>query len=238
MLLEFGSCRVLYGCVGMTATEVYSTISRMKNLTALVLEGSTSVNDCDIAVVDTVATLMVCRPFIHSNMVVIVCDSPVNIASLSDITPYDYTGDIFGNFELRQPAKISSPKSSAIKIQKRKNDLVLEAVQSIVVIGFLTEYNSIMAKLNGVARKGLRAKIISLMRGASTVEQMEDYLASMSVDSTNFIAKLRTPYFKSLSKAVIYRVQGHSLAYVKKHYRIEDEYEISYFAKMMNEMKS
>lgn len=222
----------------MTATEAYSTMSRVKGLTTLVLEGSVSVSDCDIVIVDTVATLMVCRPFIHSNMTVIVCDSSVNLASLAEVIPYDYTGDIFGSFELRQPAKLSPPKGQATRIQKRKNDLVLEAVQNIVVIGFLAEYNGVMSKLNGVARKGLRAKIINLMLGNITVDAMETYLNSMSVSAEGFLAKLRSPYFTSLSQAVIYNAKGHSLAYVKKQYGIKEDYEITYFARMMNETKT
>jgi len=234
--IEFGSTQALYGCVGMTAHEAYIAISKMKCITAWVPEGSTSIPFCDVGVIDTVQTLIACKPYINSDMVIVVCDSAPAIASLKNVIPYDYEGDIFSNFSLKAPPRslpLKDSKPTAIELNN--NDIVREAIKSIVVVGFLQDFNSVTAKMNKTARNILRAKLCALILGKETVDSIALFIRSLSIEADDFIAKLGSAYFKSLRNAIYYNYKGHSIEYVKKKFGVTDSYEITFFVKMLRE---
>lgn len=231
--IEFGKCRALYGCVGRTAVEAFSTISKMKCITSLVMEGSTSMPFSDVVVIDKVSTLIACKPYTNQDMVIVVCDSPVAISTLKNVIPYDYSGSLFNNFTLTLPKSISLKHNEPISVEVDNIDMVKVALNSLIETGILSDFNSITARMNAPARKQLRAILIDIFQGKSNYTSAQALLTSLGIDDKSFIDRLKTRYFKSLQQAVIYHVKGHSIEYVSSKYGIKDTYEITYFAKMI-----
>lgn len=232
--IEFGKCRALYGCVGRTAVELYSSISKMKCITALVMDGSTSLPFGDIIVIDKVSTLIACKPFINTDMVIIVCDSPVALSVLNNVIPYDYSGEVFNNFKIEQPLKsIPFKYDNPTPIELTPTDMVKKAVSNIVVTGLLSDYNAITARMNAPARRQLRSIVCDIFQGKSDYVAVQALLTSLDIDDKSFVNRLKTRYFKSLQNAINYHLKGHSLEYVSNKYGIKDTYEITYFAKMI-----
>lgn len=238
MKIEFGQCAALYGCVGRTAVEIFADISKMRCSTTVVMYGSTSLGFADVAVVDTVRTLIACKPFINSRMFIVVCDSAPNIASLKHVTPFDYEGDIFSNFTLKKPPKSVPMKlTTPIPIETTNTDIVRDAVYSIVTDSLLTYYNALTAKMNNPARRMMRAKMCDLLLGKTEVDDVAQFIQSLALDGDEFITKLRSRYFNGLKQAIYYNAQGHTLEYCQSKFGIKDSYEISYFVKMLRSDK-
>ncbi len=236
--IEFGKCRALLGVIGSTASELHERLSKDIDEVELVLEGASSVAYCDVVVVDTVATLMQCRSYFNSNMIVIVCDSIINIEKLLHCSPFDYTGDSVSGYSF--VSKIPSPKkieASIRPIAYKKINHVDENVRAILHIGFLTEYNTITAKMNRPARPILRNHLISTLKSGNS-EELINYVASIlpAEDCADFIDKLTSSYFTSLRNAVLaIYVSKSTLDEAKKKFNINEAYEITYLVKMLEE---
>lgn len=234
MQIEFGSCAALFGCVGRTATEVHQAL-RAKYSTTVVLQGSTSLGFADLAIIDTVQTLFACKSFINTYMAVLVCDSSPNIASLKNVIPYDYEGDIFSNFRLVKPKRLTFKVGNVVSIESSKNDLVKTAISSIVTDSLLMDYNAVTAKMNRPARRILRATMCDIIRNKGSIDTLASFIQTLSIDGNAFVNRLRSNYFANLRLAINANVKGLSLPACMKKYGINDSYEISYFAKMLLE---
>lgn len=234
--VKFGSCLTLYGCIGRTADEVYAAIHRLKYRITIVPQGSTSLAYCDIAVVDTVQTLLACRPAITSEMIVIVCDSIIALQSLNSVTPYDYEGDGFTSFKLKEPSKINfSSVTKSVKIEQKHFDVVTDVVQRVLTTGVLSDFMNITSRMNKPARKTLRSMLANLIVGKETIEGVSSFLRTLDIDSEAFISSIHTKYFKNLCNAIRDHYKGHSLSYVRKRYGVKDTYEITFFTKMLRD---
>lgn len=235
--LSFGYCGALYGIVGMTAAETYQHLSRMKASIYLVPQGSQSVPFADVLVIDTVQTLIACKPYINSQMILVVCDSAPNLATLKHQLPLDYEGDVFSNFLLKPPPKALPLKAGRVPVplELSKPDMVKRAVQSIVSDSLLTNWNAITARMNKPARKILHDKMCGLILNHETVDGIALFLQGLSLDGDEFITKLRSKYFNGLRQAIVYYSKGHTLNYVTAQFGITDTYEVTYFAKLIQE---
>jgi ABC-type antimicrobial peptide transport system ATPase subunit len=157
---------------------------------------------------------------------------------LKNVLPYDYSGDVFSNFTLKDPPKSIPLRYNTItSIDIDHTDKVNKAVNSLVITGILSDYNSITSRMNAPARKQFRDIICSIILDQADYDIAKDFLDSLSIDGKSFIDRLKTKYFKNLQQAIIYYVKGHTIAYVTTKYGIKDSYEITYFAKMIKGKK-
>ncbi|QXV74215.1 hypothetical protein [Rhizobium phage RHEph12] len=236
--LEFGHCAAIYGIVGMTADETYQHLSKMKATIYLIPQGSHSVPFADVLVIDTVQTLIACKPYINSQMLVVVCDSAPNLATLKHALPLDYEGDVFSNFTLKPPPKslpIRTKWKTPVPLEVSKPDLVRRAVQSIVSDSLLTNYNALTARMNKPARKMLREKMRALLTNNETADGIALFLQGLSLDGDEFVTKLRSKYFIDLRQAILSYAKGSTLSYVTAQFGINDTYEVTYFARLLTD---
>lgn len=134
----------------------------------LVKTGDNSCGDADLVICSSYASLVGIKDYLHSEMVVIVCDGPLIISCLTTATPLDFVRPVSYKFEFRP-----IDYRQVVTALKRKTTVELLA-EGFDVIGMvtansmsggliLTQLNKVQSYFDALARNRLRCLFVEAL---------------------------------------------------------------------------
>lgn len=238
MSITFSQCAALYGVAGLTAQETFLVLSKHYQSVALVIDEDT-VPYHDILVIDTVKKLISLRHQINSNILVVVCDSIVNLETLFDSQPLDYTGRFSVSFELVKPKWKLTERMVPVDIKLKTKSPLDIALGKLTHSRFLSEYNLVTSHMNKPARNKFRKLLVGYMKSKNSsevIQFIQEVLKGSFKDP--FVNMLKSSYFDNLCAAA-WAVKRKELKAeeAKNIYKLDDSYEIVYLVKLIEEIK-
>ena len=186
--MDYGKAKAIFGVTYSAALNLYQetcrSFSKRHVLVDMIETGGGMVNDCDILIVDKVSVLGGLKQFIHSEMVVIVCDGPLTLSTVVGLKPLDFVLD--ASYQVHHKAidfalvsKAERHAAEAFSISFKKIDLLPSIIDSTITHGhILPALNSIQSILNSKARDKVRRAIGLKLLGKSS--DLNDVLDGIS----------------------------------------------------------
>lgn len=237
MTITFSQCAAIYGVAGVTAQEIFIALSKTIKSIALVIEENAAPYH-DVIVVDKVSKLMAIRHTINNRMIVVVCDSLINLETLRDVQPMDYTGKFSVSFELVKPKLKIERRNFPVDIKLKSKSPLDIALGKISHSRFLSEFNLVTSHMNKPAREKFRRLLVNHIRDRRNLEVIEFVQKTLKGSFKDpFIAQMQSSYFDNLIAAMwaVHRKEM-TAEEAKGIYKLDDSYEVVYLVKLIEEI--
>lgn len=143
---------------------------RLGNNVVYVTDTTLSIEDCDVVVASSLASLMRIGAFLTKDMVIIVCDSPLILSAISGAIPLDFS-QATKSYLFQYNAPDYKKVIAAVKSKNGGVDLLAEPFD---VMGMITQhnvkdaailpaYNAVQAFFDPETRAALRNIILSIL---------------------------------------------------------------------------
>jgi len=245
--MRFGRVRSIFGVVSLDPIVAYANLSRLGGTRGLIVAhvDRRTPPDADVLVFDGLATLMASVSSLHSDMVIVLCAGPLQLASMPGLIPVDYSIVEAASYDLLRPDYMKVIRSAVkgsgcLRVKPINTDYVLASIIEATASdgAILIDMNSLFGMCNALARKLVRdelVKVFTLGNGdLSALLEKLDSIADKSIQDRvdKMKASLATEDFKRLVLAVRTLNRGKSSASsLGSKYKLE-AFEISYFHKM------
>lgn len=155
---------------------------------SLAYRGDTSVEDADIIIVDGVDTLVSVDQYLNENMVVIICDSIVNLlrtnsAPLDYEVNYNMTIKYFDVVEAYITRSMNTNHDSVVPIVN-KDITIATVIERVATEGMiLKHFNKVQSYLDQLARNQIRSFLSKLLTNQISIEAFAKEVNKMANNS-------------------------------------------------------
>ncbi len=245
--MKFGRVRSIFGVVSLNPIIAYTKLSRLGNTRGLIVAhvDRSPPPDADILIFDGLYSLTSSVSTLHTDMVIVLCAGPLQLETIPDIKPIDYTIDDSYEIELVSPdymkvIRSATKGSGCVRIRPTSLNHVLPSIiEATVESGaILLELNALLSMCNNVARSMVRDELVKVFnRGGKDVAPLLTKLDNISDKSIQgrvdgLKKAIDTDDFRRLALAVKTLSAGKSnAASLGSKHKLE-AFEISYFGKM------